>query len=305
SEFPAADEGSSSGAGGELQQKDGGGDGGGGGASGEGERFMTALGLLKLREEADPFSMDIGVLRQGDIVKVLETNGKWVRVAYHGREDGWTLTANKRGPTMSPMEGDVAAAALAFTEQKANFAEAEAAAASAAPSGEDRPLTGAKPAGLLEPTDRPDTVTEVGGLDAGERKISGPRKSEGAVTGGGVGDDRREEGAVGGDGVEGSFSRFMTSMGPIKIRDEADACAMDLGVVAKGDIVKVLEMNGLWARVAYRGKSDGWVLTANKRGAMLTPEEDEAAAEALWSEQERTASSAEAECTRPQDPNDR
>lgn len=32
------------------------------------------------------------------------------------------------------------------------------------------------------------------------------------------------------------------SFRPIKIRDEADACAMDLGVVAKGDIVKVLEV---------------------------------------------------------------
>lgn len=30
--------------------------------------------LLKLREEADPFSMDVGVLGRGDIVKVLEVS---------------------------------------------------------------------------------------------------------------------------------------------------------------------------------------------------------------------------------------
>ena len=30
--------------------------------------------LLKIREEADPFSMDIGVLRKGHIVKVLEVS---------------------------------------------------------------------------------------------------------------------------------------------------------------------------------------------------------------------------------------
>lgn len=30
--------------------------------------------LLKVREEADPFSMDIGALRKGDIVKVLEVS---------------------------------------------------------------------------------------------------------------------------------------------------------------------------------------------------------------------------------------
>lgn len=29
---------------------------------------------------------------------------------------------------------------------------------------------------------------------------------------------------------------------PLKIRDEADACAMDVGVVVKGDVVKVLEV---------------------------------------------------------------
>ena len=31
--------------------------------------------LLKIREEADPFSMDIGVITKGDIVKVLEVCG--------------------------------------------------------------------------------------------------------------------------------------------------------------------------------------------------------------------------------------
>lgn len=30
--------------------------------------------LLKLREEADPFSMDIGVVGPGDIVKVIEVS---------------------------------------------------------------------------------------------------------------------------------------------------------------------------------------------------------------------------------------
>ena len=36
---------------------------------------LNACRLLKIREEADPFSMDIGVLRKGDIVKVLEVSG--------------------------------------------------------------------------------------------------------------------------------------------------------------------------------------------------------------------------------------
>lgn len=45
------------------------------------------------------------------------------------------------------------------------------------------------------------------------------------------------------------------------------------------------KMDALWARVGYRGKEDGWVLTANKRGPMLTAADDQAAAEALWADQ--------------------
>ncbi|CAM9784463.1 unnamed protein product, partial [Laminaria digitata] len=118
--------------------------------------FMTALGLLKIREEADPFSMDIGVLKKGDIIKVLETSASWVRVSYHGREDGWVLTANKRGPTLVHVE-DANLAAEEFDAQEAAFAAAAPAPPPA--DGADRPLTGAKPppvssgAGVAE--DRP------------------------------------------------------------------------------------------------------------------------------------------------------
>ncbi|CAN0573697.1 unnamed protein product, partial [Ectocarpus sp. 12 AP-2014] len=59
--------------------------------------YMTALGFVKVRDEADPFSMDLGSVKKGDVVKVLETSELWVRVCYRGREDGWVLTANKRG----------------------------------------------------------------------------------------------------------------------------------------------------------------------------------------------------------------
>lgn len=48
-------------------------------------------------------------------------------------------------------------------------------------------------------------------------------------------------------------------------------------------------MDGLWARVGYRGKTNGWVLTANKRGEMLTAANDLEQAEAMWSEQVRAA----------------
>ncbi|CAN0326445.1 unnamed protein product, partial [Ectocarpus fasciculatus] len=85
-------------------------------------QFLTSAGPLKVREEADPFSLDVGVMEKGHIVKVLETSDMWVRVSYRGREDGWVLTANKRGPILLPAEGGPAAASREFDAQEASFA---------------------------------------------------------------------------------------------------------------------------------------------------------------------------------------
>lgn len=71
----------------------------------------------------------------------------WVRVSYRGRDDGWVLTANKRGPMLLPAEGGPAAASREFDAQEAAFAAEAAAAAAAVPDDDDRPLTGAKTAG--------------------------------------------------------------------------------------------------------------------------------------------------------------
>lgn len=43
--------------------------------------------MIKLREEADPFSMDLGVLKSGEVVKVLE-----VRLARRGGNEGMLIT---------------------------------------------------------------------------------------------------------------------------------------------------------------------------------------------------------------------
>lgn len=74
----------------------------------------------------------------------------WVRVVYRGREDGWVLTANKRGQTLVPSQ-DPASAAEDFETQEAAFAKAAAAAAESGnqeASRDDRPLTGAKASAL-------------------------------------------------------------------------------------------------------------------------------------------------------------
>ncbi|CAM9215131.1 unnamed protein product, partial [Ectocarpus sp. 8 AP-2014] len=276
--------------------------------------YMTALGFVKVREEADPFSMDLGSVKKGDIVKVLETSKLWARVCYRGREDGWVLTANKRGPTLVPSE-DQASAAGEFDVQEAAFAASNGGAVPEDPA--DRPLTGAKPppaaptAATGDSEDRPLTGGGKGawvppsefppGQEDGPVSYGAGGGSTGGVTPGPEGErplraaQKAEggEGAASGGAVSGGDAvhvEYMKALGVIKLREEADPFSMDLGVVQKDHVVKVLEMKGLWARVGYRGKTDGWVLTENKRGKMLTAAEDQEEAEAVWAEQEQNAS---------------
>ena len=92
------------------------------------------------------FEADRGLAARGQLnhasCRPPQTSASWVRVSCHGREDGWVLTANKRGPTLVPAE-DAVLAAEEFDAQEAAFAAAAAAPPSA--DGTDRPLTGAKP----------------------------------------------------------------------------------------------------------------------------------------------------------------
>lgn len=158
----------------------------------------------------------------------------WVRVSYRGREDGWVLTANKRGPILLPAEGGPAAAAKAFDVQEAAFAAAAAAATSAddpaAPQDDgDRPLTGAKPkpkppaldAGGVNNEELPLNVGG-GGKGAWEPPSEFPPGHEsGAGAGAGAGavpppDAPAREGAGGGGGggsASASAAEFMTSLG--------------------------------------------------------------------------------------------
>lgn len=151
-----------------------------------------------------------------------QTSGQWVRVSYHGREDGWILTANKRGPMLAPAEGGPAAGAAAHAAQEANFAEQAAAAAAAAePSGDDRPLTGAKPAASNAAGEQRlaggggggvDEVPLGGGKGAWVPPSEFPPGHEAALAAGG-GDEER----AGGDSVEagsgGGQPEYMTALG--------------------------------------------------------------------------------------------
>lgn len=122
-----------------------------------------------------------------------------MRVWYRGRDDGWVLTANKRGPILLPVDGDNASAASAFDAQEASYAAAAAAAtaAAAAPSGDDddRPLTGAKPGGVAA---APPAPPAAGGQDAGAGLTSSGWKAPVDV---------------GDEGKAGLGSEYMTSLG--------------------------------------------------------------------------------------------
>lgn len=147
-----------------------------------------------------------------------------MRVSYRGREDGWVLSANKRGPTLSPTEGNDASSAAEFEAQEAAFAEAAAVAAAAteAQNVDERPLTGAKPAALDAAGDRP--PPGGGGGDGDERPLGGgkgawvppsefPTGHEEDDTAG-LAEPNMSGGEAGGSiGAEEGEERFMTALG--------------------------------------------------------------------------------------------
>ncbi|CAM9837788.1 unnamed protein product, partial [Choristocarpus tenellus] len=231
--------------------------------------FFLAILYFGIREEADSFSLELGMLERGAVVKVLESSDLWVRVSYHGRDDGWVLTANKRGPMLFP-DNDSENGRVLWEEQEALYAVAAAAAevkeAEGAEEEQDRPIKGS-------------SSSDVGGGGQGMPGSGMQEAEERPLYGGGEG------GGVGSDGGVGVGS-FMVAKGPLKIREEADSCSMDMGALETGSIVKVLESSDLWVRVAYHGKEFGWVLTANKRGPMLVLESNPALAETAWGDQE-------------------
>lgn len=171
-----------------------------------------------------------------------QRSGKWVRVSYHGRDDGWVLLANTRGPTLSPAEGDLLANSSLFDEQEVAFVEA----AAAEPTGDDRPLSGTKPVALA--TDdrplsaaRPAAPNQGNGPQAGGVESDGDGGDDRPLGGGkaawvppseflpgheedrgGVGstqpkmplaDATSSAPAVDGEGAEGGEERFLTALG--------------------------------------------------------------------------------------------
>ncbi|CAN0510123.1 unnamed protein product, partial [Ectocarpus sp. 12 AP-2014] len=191
--------------------------------------------------------MDLGSVKKGDIVKVLETSKLWVRVCYRCREDGWVLTANKRGPTLVPSE-DQHSAAGEFDAQEAAFASSSGGAVPEDPSdgdSEDRPLTGGGKGAWVPPSEFP-PGQEVEAASFGGSGVIGdeafsvkPSAGEG-VDAGGQADCSAWGAAI--------SPEYLTALGFVKVREEADPFSMDLGSVKKGDIVKVLETSKLWVR---------------------------------------------------------
>lgn len=88
-----------------------------------------------------------------------QRNALWVRILYRGREDGWVLTSNKRGPCLSASGGDADAIARDFQAQEALLAGAASTPDHGAPE-DERPLTGVKSSRSDGPGDRP---LDVGG----------------------------------------------------------------------------------------------------------------------------------------------
>ena len=146
----------------------------------------------------------------------------WVRVDYRGRQDGWILTANKRGRSLVPVDGDdLSDAARSFDAQEARYAaEVAAAATPSADDDDDRPLTGAKPAAsAVEAEDRP---LDTGGGGKGSwappsefppgHEESPVSEGTAAVARAGVEGEVEKENASGMIGSSGSV-RYMRALG--------------------------------------------------------------------------------------------
>lgn len=134
----------------------------------------------------------------------------WVRVSYRGREDGWAVTSNKRGPTLVPHENS-SAAAQEFCAQEEAFA-AQDLQSLPGDCADDRPLTGGKPRTEDVGEERPLTA---GGKGSWTPPSEFPPGHEEAVAmkgsneiGGGAGESEARESAEGGIQAE-----FMVALG--------------------------------------------------------------------------------------------
>ncbi|CAN0516471.1 unnamed protein product, partial [Ectocarpus sp. 12 AP-2014] len=95
-----------------------------------------------------------------------------------------------------------------------------------AAAGEDRPLTGGGKGAWVPPSEFPPGHEGGAPSGGGGGGAVGTKAGAAAVAGGGAGD-------------EAMSAEFLTALGFVKVREEADPFSMDLGSVKKGDIVKV------------------------------------------------------------------
>lgn len=139
-----------------------------------------------------------------------------MRVLYRGRDDGWVLTSNKRGPTMEPVaeegggDDDIA---RAFEEQEASLAAAAAAEADRV-TDDDRPLMGAAKGGVTSDAEER-ALSGAGERERSEADRESAVTREGEAVAKEVVEDDVKPGASGGKlgGESGGDAAYMRALG--------------------------------------------------------------------------------------------
>ncbi|CAM9288477.1 unnamed protein product, partial [Phaeothamnion confervicola] len=252
----------------------------------------AAVAVAKLREEADPASLVLATLWNGDVVRVAAMEGKWAR-ATHGGRNVFVLAENSRGPLLDAAP-DAESAAQAWAAQEeaalasAAMAAAEAAAAAAAEVSADELVAN----GANEETVS-SSLHEVVAAPAAtppEEPLTTRKQRPAATTT--LGEERSGIGDSTVSGVEAAAAAhgacFMVVRGRAKLREEPDAASLELATLRSGDVVRVGAMEGKWARATFGGRSV-FVLSENSRGPLLDAASDAAAAAEAWATQEKAA----------------
>lgn len=129
-----------------------------------------------------------------------KTSELWVRVQYRGNDKGWVLTANKRGPILSPVEASPSAAAQEFQAQETAAAAAAAAALKAKQAADDEDENSADKKGAVG---KNRSLEASRGASQPAADVPGGGAAAGGIMAGG-----------GGQGTGGiSAGQFMTSAG--------------------------------------------------------------------------------------------
>lgn len=178
-------------------------------------------GELNVRENPDADSKSLATVKKGDEVTILEVKGTWGKIEYQSGDFGWINLDYVKFATASSTytTGEYTVTADALHYRKEANADSTA-------------------LGTYKKDDKV-TVTEVAGnwgkTDKGWINLKYTTATEVYSTGTGK-----------------------VTASSLNVRDKASTSGKDIGSLKKGDKVTILDVEGNWGKIDYKGKT-GWI----------------------------------------------